>query len=79
MRQARLFGLSDQLRRLSDFGCPLETTGWVVKFKVFRPALEKAPAYCDGAKATTRRYTLVTLVTMVTLVTLVGDNPFSKD
>ena len=27
MRQAGLFGLSDQLKRLSDFGDPLETMG----------------------------------------------------
>ena len=50
MRQAGLFGLSDQLRRLSDSGDPLETMGRVVKFEVFRPALEKALAYGDGAK-----------------------------
>ena len=50
MRQAGLFGLSDQLRRLSDSGDPLETMDRVVKFEVFRPALEKALAYGDGGK-----------------------------
>ena len=50
MRQAGLFGLSDQLKRLSDCGDPLETMGRVVEFEVFRPALEKALAYGDGAK-----------------------------
>ena len=50
MRQAGLFGLSDQLKRLSDCGDPLETMGRVVDFEVFRPALEKALAYGDGAK-----------------------------
>ena len=30
MRQAGLFGLSDQLKRLSDCGDPLETMGRVV-------------------------------------------------
>jgi len=50
MRQAGLFGLSDQLKRLSDCGDPLETMGRVVDFEIFRPALEKALAYGDGAK-----------------------------
>lgn len=50
MRQAGLFGLSDQLKRLSDCGDPLETIGRVVDFELFRPALEKALAYGDGAK-----------------------------
>ena len=50
MRQAGLFGLSDQLKRLSDCGDPLETMSRVVNFEVFRPALEKALAYGDGAK-----------------------------
>lgn len=50
MRQAGLFGLSDQLKRLSDCGDPLETMSRVVDFEMFRPALEKALAYGDGAK-----------------------------
>jgi IS5 family transposase len=50
MRQSGLFGLSDQLKRLSDSGDPLETMSGVVDFEVFRPALEKALAYGDGAK-----------------------------
>ena len=50
MRRAGLFGLSDQLKRLSDCGDPLETMGRVVEFEVFRPALEKALAYGDGAR-----------------------------
>ena len=50
MRQAGLFGLSNQLKRLSDCGDPLETMGRVVDFEVFRPALEKALAYGDGAE-----------------------------
>ena len=50
MRQAGLFGLSDQLKRLSDGGDPLETMGRVVDFEVFRPALEKALAYSDGVR-----------------------------
>ena len=50
MRQAGLFGLSDQLKRLSDCGDPLETMSRVVDFEVFRPALDKALAYGDGAQ-----------------------------
>ena len=50
MRQAGLFGLSDQLKRLSDCGDPLETMGGIVEFEAFRPALEKALAYSDGVK-----------------------------
>ncbi|WCP15930.1 hypothetical protein sphantq_04420 (plasmid) [Sphingobium sp. AntQ-1] len=50
MRQAGLFGLSDQLKRLSDCGDPLETMARVVDFELFRPALEKALAYGNGAK-----------------------------
>jgi hypothetical protein len=56
MRQAGLFGLLDQLRRLSDCGDPLETMGQVVNFEVFRPALEKALSYGDGAKGGRSRY-----------------------
>ena len=44
MRQAGLFGLSAQLKRLSDGGDPLETLGRVVDFEAFRPALETALA-----------------------------------
>lgn len=50
MRQAGLFGLSDQLKRLSECGDPLETMLRVVDFELFRPALEKALAYGDGAR-----------------------------
>ena len=50
MRQAGLFGLSEQLKRLSDCGDPLETMSRVVDFEVFRPALEKALRYGDGAR-----------------------------
>ena len=44
MRWAGLFGLSDQLKRLSDGGDPLEAMSRVVDFEVFHPALEKALA-----------------------------------
>ena len=50
MRQAGLFGLSAQLKRLSDGGDPLETLSRVVDFEAFRPMLEATLAYADGAK-----------------------------
>lgn len=50
MRQPGLFGLSEQLKRLSDCGDLLETMARVVDFEMFRPALEEALAYSDGAK-----------------------------
>jgi IS5 family transposase len=50
MRQAGLFGLSDQLKRLSDCGDPLETMVRVVDFEIFRAALVEALAYGDGSK-----------------------------
>jgi hypothetical protein len=50
MRQVGLFGLSDQMKQLADFGDPLETIVRVVNFGIFRPVLEKALAYGDGAK-----------------------------
>lgn len=56
MRHAGLFGLSDQLKRLSDCGDPLKTIGWVVDFRVFRPTLEKALVYADGSKAARKAF-----------------------
>jgi IS5 family transposase len=47
MRQAGLFGLSAQLKRLSDGGDPLVTLVRVLDFKAFRPALETALAYTE--------------------------------
>jgi hypothetical protein len=38
MRQAGLFGLSDQMKRLSDCGDPLETMSRVVDFEVIPPS-----------------------------------------
>lgn len=45
-----MFELSAQLKRFSDRGDPLETRSRVVGFKVFRPELEKALVYDDGAR-----------------------------
>lgn len=54
MRQTGLFGLSQQLKRLSDCGDLLKTMGRVVDFEVFRPALEQALSYGNGAKGAGR-------------------------
>lgn len=51
MRQSGLFEVSDQLKWLSYSGDPLETMSGVVDFELFRPALEKALSYDDGAKS----------------------------
>ena len=67
MRQAGLFGLSDQLQRLSDCGDPLDTLSRVVDFEVFRPALEKALAYGDGAKGGRPPYDPVTMFKVLIL------------
>jgi len=67
MRQAGLFGLSDQLKRLSDCGDPLETLSRVVDFEVFRPALEKALAYGDGAKGGRPPYDPVAMLKVLIL------------
>lgn len=50
MRQARLFGLSDHLKRLSAYGDPLEALQRIVDFDIFRPTLVAALAYGDGTK-----------------------------
>lgn len=50
MKQSGLFGLSDHLKRLSANGDPLEELGRIVDFEGFRPILNNALAYSDGAK-----------------------------
>ncbi|MBV9841411.1 MAG: transposase [Sphingomonadaceae bacterium] len=67
MRQAGLAGLSDQLKRLSDCGDSLETMERVVDFEVFRPALEKALAYGDGAKVGRPPYDPVAMLEVLIL------------
>ncbi len=67
MRQAGLFGLSEQLKRLSDCGDPLETMARVVDFELFRPTLEKALAYGDGAKGGRPPYDPVTMFKVLIL------------
>jgi IS5 family transposase len=67
MRQAGLFGLSDHLKRLSAHGDPLEVLGRVVDFEAFRPVLEAALAYSDGAKGGRPPYDPVTMLKVLVL------------
>jgi IS5 family transposase len=50
MGQVGFFDLPDHLKRLSEAGDPLEEMVRVIDFKAFRPILEAALAYGDGAK-----------------------------
>jgi hypothetical protein len=49
MGQLGLFDLPDHLKRLSEAGDPLEEMARVIDFEAFRPTLETALAYGDGA------------------------------
>lgn len=68
MRQSGLLGLSAQLKRLSDGGDPLETLRRVVDFEAFRPSLETALAYADGAKGGRPPYDPVAIFNVLILV-----------
>jgi transposase, IS5 family len=48
--QPGFFDVDERLRRLSDLGDQLEAYGRVVDFEIFRPELETALSYSDGAK-----------------------------
>ena len=48
--QPGFFDVDERLRRLSDLGDQLEAYGRVVDFELFRPELEAALSYSDGAK-----------------------------
>jgi transposase, IS5 family len=48
--QLSFFDVDERLRRLSDLGDQLEAYGRVVDFELFRPELEAALSYSDGAK-----------------------------
>lgn len=49
-RQPGFFDVEERLRRLSDLGDQLEAFATAVNFEMFRPALDAALAYADGAK-----------------------------
>jgi IS5 family transposase len=48
--QPSFFDVDERLRRLSDLGDQLETYAATVDFELFRPELEAALSYSDGAK-----------------------------
>lgn len=50
MTQISFFDLPDHLKRLSDAGDPLEALAGAVDFEAFRPVLDDALGYGDGAK-----------------------------
>lgn len=49
MTQQNLFGIDNQLNRLSDLGDQLETLAMVVDFEVFRPDLIMVLRRSDGS------------------------------
>ena len=49
-RQPGLFDVEERLQRLSDIGDQLEAYAAVVDVELFRPQLEEALGYSDGAK-----------------------------
>ena len=67
MRQAGLFGLSDHLKRLSAYGDPLEELGRIIDFEAFRPVLDAALAYWDGAKGGRPPYDPVAMLKVLIL------------
>ena len=48
--QPGFFDVEDRLKRLSHLGNQLEAFSAAVDFELFRPTLEEALAYSDGAK-----------------------------
>jgi hypothetical protein len=49
-RQPGFWDVDERLRRLSDIGDQLEAFAALVEFEIFRPELEAALAYSDGAR-----------------------------
>ena len=49
-QQPGFFHMDERLKRLSDLGDQLEAFAAAVDFEIFRPALDAALAYADGAK-----------------------------
>ena len=50
-----MFGLSDQLKQLSDCGDPLETMSRLLDFEIFSPAMKKVLVHGDGQRAVDHR------------------------
>lgn len=49
-KQPGFFDMDERMRRLSDLGDQLEAYASAVDFEVFRPDLENALSYSDGAR-----------------------------
>lgn len=49
-REPGLFDVDERLQRLSDIGDQLEAFAAVVDFEIFRPDLDAALGYGDGAR-----------------------------
>ena len=49
-RMPGLFDVDERLQRLSDIGDQLEAFAAVVDFEIFRPELDAALGYGDGAR-----------------------------
>src|SRR4028119_2417470 len=49
-RQPGFFDMDERLKRLSDLGDQMEAFAAAVDFELFRPTLDAALAYADGAK-----------------------------
>ena len=54
MRQSGHLGLSDQMKRLSADGDPLQVLARIVDFEAFRPTLVATLAYADEPRADAR-------------------------
>ncbi len=67
MKQARLFGLLDHLKRLSPGADPLEELSRIVDFEGSRPILDNALAHSDGSKGCRPLYDCVAMFKIVVL------------
>ena len=67
MDQVGFFDLPDHLKRLSDAGDPLEELGQIIDFEAFRPVLDKALDYSDGAKGGRPPYDVVAMFKVLIL------------
>ena len=67
MKQLGFFDLPEHLKRLSESGDPPEEMAAVIDFEAFRPLLEEALAYSDGAKGGRPPYDAVAMFKVLIL------------
>ncbi len=67
MTQSGFFDLPDHMKRLSETGDPLEVMARTIDFEVFRPTLETALAYSDGARGGRPPYDCVAMFKVLIL------------